>query len=92
MAESAARWAKALHLASSGKHAARGPRPAAVGTRSQKGPPSPTPTHLHHKLSAAREASLREEHVLWLLLLFRLLDLGQSADGVHPRAAVCAAL
>lgn len=58
----------------------------------REGPPIAMPTHLHDKLPAAREASLREEHVLRLLLLLRLLDLGQSANWVHPLAIFWAAL
>ena len=50
------------------------------------------PAHLHDKLPASWEAPLGEQHVLRLLLLLRLLDLGQSADRVHPLAIVRAAL
>ena len=55
-----------------------------------------TPTawlaHLHDKLPASRKAPLSEQQVLRLLLLLRLLDLGQSADRVHPLAILRAAL
>lgn len=62
------------------------------GMKPEKGRPSPPLTHLHHELPAAREASFCEECVLWLLLLFGLLDLGQSANWVHHLAIFWATL
>lgn len=73
-------------------------RPPGGGARpwTASGRDGRTPTarlaHLHDKLPASRKAPLGEQQVLRLLLLLRLLDLGQSADRVHPLATLGAAL
>lgn len=64
----------------------------AMSQRRAAGHWSSTRTHLHHELPAAREAALGEKHVLRLLLLLCLLDLGQSADWVHHLTIFWAAL
>lgn len=49
-------------------------------------------SYLHDELSAPRQTSLCYHGVLWFLLLFGLLDLRQSADGIHSLAVLWAGL
>lgn len=79
--------------------AQRGPHSAGESAVLQAGPTvvreelaTAKPTYLHHELPAAGEASLGEEKILRFLLLFGLLDLGQSANRIHPLAIFGACL